>query len=60
MPKGLQGKANQTDEGNRICYGFNLGTCPSKVAPGGKCERGLHVCANKGCFGPHPVRDCTH
>ena len=60
MPQGLQGKASMDDKGARICFGFNLGTCKqSDVQPGQSCTRGKHVCANPGCFGPHPVSKCS-
>ena len=36
MPKG-------ENEGDQICYGFNLGGC-TKAAKGEKCARGWHVC----------------
>jgi hypothetical protein len=59
MPTGLQGKAAQTPDGRRLCFGFNLGTCTAKAKAGGQCPRGWHLCANHGCFGKHPVSKCT-
>ena len=46
-----------------LCFGFNLGTCDSGVAPGEKCRRGLHLCAKlvngAACAGKHAFSACT-
>ncbi len=54
MPKPLIGKARETNEGVPICYNFNMGGCRD-AEPGGRCPRGLHVCAEPGCFQAHPL-----
>ena len=56
MPKGLSGKSSRTAAGDSICFGFNLGSCTG-AAPGGKCNRGMHVCAEPGCEKPHKLSD---
>ena len=55
MPKELQGKRTSTDNGERICWDFNLGGC-SKAPPGGTCPKGRHVCMQPGCNAPHSMR----
>ena len=66
MPKALVGGVAQTPDGQRICFGFNLGTCREAVRdamysgkPCKVCVKGLHVCTKPGCHGPHPVHDCS-
>eukprot|EP00974_Lingulodinium_polyedra_P012601 1219556-Lingulodinium_polyedra.AAC.1 len=54
MPPGLHGKAYQTPDGQPICFSYNLGKCTA-ADHGGKCPRGQHVCAEWGCFKPHPI-----
>ena len=50
-PQGLHHCASHTDQGEPICFGYNLGTCSASAVPaGGKCPKGLHVCAIPGCF----------
>ena len=39
VPAALIGGETHNENGERFCYGFNLGTC-SKVKPGEQCERG--------------------
>lgn len=53
VPKGLLGKAAAMPDGRPICFGYNLEGCKSGAAPGNACPRGLHVCAEPGCYGPH-------
>ena len=40
--------------GDPICYAYNLGGC-THTAPGGRCGRGLHVCAK--CFELHSATE---
>jgi hypothetical protein len=54
MPKDLRGLCSQDPQGRRICYGFNLGTCPST----GDCDNRLHKCCKPLCFGNHSQRHC--
>jgi hypothetical protein len=58
MPKQLWGGVAETPDGQRICFGYNLGTC-SKVAPGEKCDKGKRRCTRKGCGGVHRALDCA-
>ena len=55
LPKGLEGKIAKTSKGERICYGYNLGTCKFSAAD---CSRGLHVCMEpvngQACGKQHP------
>ena len=54
-PAALRNKATVTPAGERICFNFNLkGGCTEKEEKGA-CRRGLHVCAEPGCFGPHSL-----
>jgi hypothetical protein len=55
MPKDLRGLCGKDPQGRRICFGYNLGTCPST----GDCEKGLHKCCKPKCFGNHPQSQCT-
>ena len=64
MPQQMVGVcAPRTSDEQNICFGFNLNSCPHRVEPGGKCQRGLHVCAKlkhgKACGGPHPFTACA-
>ena len=36
-----------------ICFGYNLNTCKN-APPGGKCNRGMHVCIDGSCRKHHP------
>ena len=47
VPQELMGHNTSTPNGP-LCYGFNLSSC-SGAEPGGKCSKGLHLCARKGC-----------
>ena len=46
-----------TNQGDPICYGYNLGTCTLKVNKG-RCEKGFHVCALPKCGKHHPFIQC--
>ena len=48
------GCVSRNSKGLALCFNFNLKKCPQK----GKCSRGLHVCAVKGCHQQHPALDC--
>ncbi len=54
MPKPLIGKSRETNDGTPICFNFNMGGCRD-AEPGGRCPRGLHVCAEPGCYQAHPL-----
>ena len=47
MPPDLHG-LNPKYEGEKMCFGFNLGEC-NKVRPGEKCKLGWHRCMAWGC-----------
>ena len=49
MPKQLVGCVPCNEEGQPICFGFNLGSCPSS----GDCPKGRHICCKKGCYKQH-------
>jgi hypothetical protein len=54
------GKATSDESGNRICFNYQQKTCTGKVSrnsAGLGCERGLHVCAEKGCGKEHAAAD---
>ena len=55
-PKELIGLSTNTDNGERICYNYNL-SHGCKFAKAGKaCKRGKHVCMK--CFSDHPQHKC--
>eukprot|EP00435_Cladocopium_sp_Y103_P026878 s2040_g6.t1 len=45
MPAQLRGGTPVDNNGQAICYGYNLGTCHDK-----SCKRGKHICCKPGCF----------
>ena len=49
MPKKLVGCVPCNDEGQPLCFAFNLGTCASSS----DCPKGLHMCCKKGCNKRH-------
>ena len=51
-PPGLVGKKTKTDAGDPICFDYNLDGC-SMASAGGRCPRGLHICAEPGCRKSH-------
>ena len=55
VPKDLVGKALETHDGRRICWPFNMQNGCQDAAPGGQCQRGVHVCAEPGCGKPHSL-----
>ena len=56
-PKALIGHELEKD-GSPLCWSYNLNGC-AKAGDGGKCDKGLHLCAHKGCgFKPHAFKDC--
>ena len=57
LPIALKGMASADPSGRRICFTFNI---VGKCGQGGpSCEKGLHVCCRPGCFGEHPLTQCT-
>ena len=46
-----------TSQGHRLCFSYNLKKCSNSVQ-GQRCEKGLHLCAVKGCFKQHAALDC--
>ena len=57
LPEALRGCASSTPQGERICFAYNINGC-NKCKPGESCDRGKHVCANKGCFQNHSKTEC--
>jgi hypothetical protein len=59
--KGCCTRSSQASGRRKMCYAYNLGNC-KKVADGGECSRGAHLCMKnvKGsaCSQPHP--QCNH
>ena len=55
MPRALLGMKSKNEQGENLCFGYNLGTC-LKCQPGAKCDKGLHVCAK--CLGEHSQLEC--
>ena len=56
VPKELIGKTHQTPKGHRLWWGFNLPCGCKDAKPGGKCAKGLHLCAEPGCLKPHSLQ----
>eukprot|EP00435_Cladocopium_sp_Y103_P037699 s3841_g10.t1 len=57
IPAGLIGKALETPQKKRLCWAFNLPNgCPD-AKPGESCKRGLHACAEPGCFSAHCLQN---
>lgn len=50
------GCVGATSSGQRLCFSYNLKKCSSNSNQRG--EKGLRLCAVKGCFKPHPAMDC--
>ena len=57
LPYQLKNCASATPEGKRLCFAYNIDGC-DKAAAGDSREKGVHVCATKGCFGNHPHYSC--
>jgi hypothetical protein len=58
MPRDLAGYSRSTPDGRAICFGFNLGTCPSNARAGEKCDKGWHLCCMPECHADHSVQGC--
>lgn len=57
VPAELRGKWYKTSKGEPLCFGFNCASgCPNKVAPGEKCPRGWHLCAEPKCQKAHSLQ----
>ena len=59
LPWQLKGCASATGDGARICFAYNIDGCNDAEA-GGKCKKGMHVCAKKGCHDKHPYSSCPN
>ena len=57
MSSALIGKALETPQKKRLCWGFNLPNGCNAAKPGETCSKGLHVCAEPGCFKHHSLQD---
>ena len=59
MPAELRGKFHKMANGDPICFGYNSASgCPDKsVKPGGRCQRGFHVCMEPKCQQAHSLRE---
>eukprot|EP00435_Cladocopium_sp_Y103_P030149 s3745_g7.t1 len=53
------GCVGATSQNNRICFSYNLKRCNGQVQ-NQRCDKGLHVCAVKGCFKQHPALECPN
>ena len=56
VPSGLVGKNFQTTQGEPICFAYNLPNGCNQAKAGGRCPRGLHVCAEPGCSSNHSLQ----
>ena len=57
VPSALIGKALETPQKKRLCWSFNLPNGCNAAKPGDTCPKGLHVCAEPGCFKHHSLQD---
>ena len=51
------GCTGSTPQGHRLCFSYNFKKCSAQVQ-NQRCEKGLHLCAVKGCFKQHPAMEC--
>ena len=51
------GCVGATPQGHRLCFSYNLRKCSNSVQ-NQWCDKGLHLCAVKGCMKQHPAMDC--
>ena len=59
MPVSLKDKWSRTKRGVPICWSFNTEEgCPAAPA-GGRCPRGVHLCAEPNCQKPHSLVNHT-
>ena len=56
VPKELQTKVTRTESGEPLCFGYNIDGC-DKAAPGARCPKGWHICAEPKCGGVHSLRE---
>ena len=57
IPAGLINKALETPQKQRLCWAFNLPNGCNKAKAGESCPKGIHLCAEPGCFKPHSLQD---
>ena len=57
MPQDLKHGVPNTTNGNRLCFGYNRGSCPNRTKSG-RCQFGLHVCCYPKCHKSHPYVQC--
>eukprot|EP00435_Cladocopium_sp_Y103_P045710 s1638_g13.t1 len=59
IPAELRGKWHKNSSGEPICYGYNCrsGCAEKNVKPGGRCSKGLHICAEPRCGGNHSLQE---
>ena len=51
------GCVGATPQGHRLCFSYNLKKCSSQVQ-NQRCDKGLHLCAVRGCHKQHPAAEC--
>ena len=56
MPAGLHGGVPKNDEGDNLCFDFNLGICATQAD---SCPKGKHQCCRPKCFRKHAFIKCT-
>ena len=56
---GAQGLRQRYTKCEHICFSYNISSY-EKAQAGERCEKGMHVCATKGCFGNHPHHSCNN
>jgi len=59
MPVSLKDKWSRTKRGVPICWAFNTEEGCSAAPAGGRCPRGVHLCAEPNCQKPHSLLNHT-
>ena len=54
-PAELKGKWDRTPEARALCWNFDTAAGCNGAAPGGTCQRGVHLCAEPNCQQPHSL-----
>ena len=57
MPVELKGKWSTTRRGVPLCWPFNTAAGCKDAPPGGRCARGMHLCAEPNCQKAHSLVD---
>lgn len=59
-PKMPEGCVTKTQRGHPLCFAYNSPDGCTGAQPGGKCSRGLHLCARPNCWAKHSAVGCPN